>query len=225
MRTGTSADPFFVDLALWRHVVDALQHRRPTDLADWNANRARNSFAGSHVEAIVVEVPYATDSDLPTRRPIGVWARTVLATDDGGWRQVDRVAVPFVGPLLRALGGDDDLELHGAVTSAPLAADLHQEIRPFTRMLAALVRRSGVGDPDTYARTVIKRLLPDILPYTVATPASFSFAGFNGRRLSDNAAEVMLGLVTNSAVPTGLTTSGHGKTWQDLFPYVLLASP
>ena len=49
-----------------------------------------------------------------------------------------------------------------------------------------------------------ERVLPDLLPYRVGTPAAFSFASFNGRRLSDNAPEVMYGLVTNSAQPTGL---------------------
>ena len=49
----------------------------------------------------------------------------------------------------------------------------------------------------------------------VGTTAAFSFAGFSGGALSDNAPEVIYGLVTNSAVPTGLvaaSASGRART-------------
>jgi hypothetical protein len=68
---------------------------------------------------------------------------------------------------------------------------------------------------------VAERLLPDLLPYRIGTPAAFSFAGFNGRTLADNAPEVMYGLVTNSAVPTGLRPEHAAETRQDKFPYVV----
>jgi len=46
---------------------------------------------------------------------------------------------------------------------------------------------------------------------------------FNGRSLADNAPEVMYGLVTNSALPTGLRSSDAAETRQDEFPYVVPA--
>jgi hypothetical protein len=57
----------------------------------------------------------------------------------------------------------------------------------------------------------------------VGTTAAFSFAGFNGRALADNAPEVMYGLVTNAAVPTGLVAAAASETRQDKFPYVVPA--
>jgi hypothetical protein len=84
------------------------------------------------------------------------------------------------------------------------------------------VRPTGVSDPDGYGRAVAARLLPDVLPYEVATAAAFTFAGFNGRALADNAPEVMFGLVTNSAVPTGLMAAAP-ETRQDKFPYIVPA--
>ena len=57
----------------------------------------------------------------------------------------------------------------------------------------------------------------------MGTSAAFSFAGFNGRALADNAPEVMYGLVTNSAVPTGLVAASASETRQDKFPYVVPA--
>ena len=88
-------------------------------------------------------------------------------------------------------------------------------------MVTAAARHTGAKDPEAYGHHVSQRLLPNVLPYTVGTPAAFSFAGFNGRALSDNAPEVMYGLVTNSAVPTGLRPSDAAETRQDAFPYVV----
>ena len=45
------------------------------------------------------------------------------------------------------------------------------------------------------------KLFPDVLPYVVGTPATYSFAGFNGRTPADNAPEAMLSLVTNILTP------------------------
>ena len=67
------------------------------------------------------------------------------------------------------------------------------------------------------------RLFPDVLPYVVGTPASYGFAGFNGRTRADNAPEAMLSLVTSMAIPSGLrpaTTSGQRAA---TFPYVVPA--
>ena len=53
----------------------------------------------------------AADGGRQTDRPawlIRVWAATKLATDAGAWRQINRVGIPIMWPLFRALGGDDD---------------------------------------------------------------------------------------------------------------------
>ena len=42
------------------------------------------------------------------------------------------------------------------------------------------------------------------------------------RSLADNAPEVMYGLITNSAVPTGLMAAAS-ETRQDEFPYIVSA--
>jgi hypothetical protein len=70
---------------------------------------------------------------------------------------------------------------------------------------------------------VARQLLPDALPYQIGTTASFGFTMRNGRTLADNAPEVMLSLVTNTAVPAGLRPSvaEHQRTGR--FPYVVPA--
>jgi len=79
------------------------------------------------------------------------------------------------------------------------------------------------GDPTGYGRTVAAKLFPDVLPYVIGTPASYSFAGFNGRTQADNAPEAMLSLVTNMAVPSGLRPAVTGQQRDSNFPYVVPA--
>jgi hypothetical protein len=79
------------------------------------------------------------------------------------------------------------------------------------------------GDPTGYGRTVAAKLFPDVLPYVIGTPASYSFAGFNGRTQADNAPEAMLSLVTNMAVPSGLRPAVTEQQRASNFPYVVPA--
>ncbi len=62
-----------------------------------------------------------------------------------------------------------------------------------------------------------------VLSYVVGTPASYGFAGRNGRPLADNAPEAMLSLVLDSAVPSGLTPAVASQLRMQGFPYVVAA--
>jgi hypothetical protein len=138
-------------------------------------------------------------------------------------RQVNRAGIPMVWPLFRALGGDDDSAEYQRDTTARPADDPANDAARVAAFVAAAVRRTGVSDPDAYGRAAAARLLPDVLPYQVGTAAAFTFAGFNGRTLADNAPEVMYGLVTNSAMPTGLVAASARETRPDKFPYIVPA--
>ena len=87
-----------------------------------------------------------------------------------------------------------------------------------------MVAANGASaDPHGYGQTVARELFPDVLPYVVGTPASYGFAGFNGRTLADNAPEAMLSLVTGMAVPSGLRPAVAGHQRDSRFPYVVPA--
>jgi hypothetical protein len=77
-------------------------------------------------------------------------------------------------------------------------------------------------DPRAYAETVAHRMLPNILPYRVGTPAVFGFAGWNGRSLTDNAPDVMFSLATNTAVTQGIGKDSVTSKPGSSFPYVPL---
>ena len=215
---GPVADPFYLDLHQLAHVIEGLQSGKPIDLGGWTAADAASSFAGSHVWAVVLEVP-ATDPRLGAGRRLGVWARTVLATDAGGWHQVNRTGIPMVWPLFRALGDSDDSPQYARDTAGHPAQDRAEDTARVAGMAAAAARTTGTADPEAHGRAVAERLLPDLLPYTVGTPAAFAPAGFNGRSLTDNAPEVMYGVITGGDLPTGLTPPAG--THQADFPYVV----
>jgi len=218
---GAAADPFYLDLHHLAHILEGLQHKKPIDNGEWTPGQAASTFTGSRICAIVLEIPHG-DAELRPGRAIGVWAAAKLATDAGGWRQVNRAGIPMMWPLFRALGGDDDSAEYQRDTTAHPADDPANDTGRVAAFVAAVVRRTGIGDPDGYGRAVAARLLPDVLPYRVGTAAGFTFAGFNGRALADNAPEVMYGLVTNSAVPTGLMAAAP-ETRQGKFPYLVPA--
>ncbi len=89
---------------------------------------------------------------------------------------------------------------------------------------AAVVAANGASaDPHGYGQMVARELCPDGLPYVIGTPASYGFAGFNGRTLADNAPEAMLSLVTGTAIPSGLTPAVAGQQRHNRFPYVVPA--
>jgi hypothetical protein len=57
----------------------------------------------------------------------------------------------------------------------------------------------------------------------VGTPATFVFATRNGRALADNAPEVMMSLVTGTAIPSGLKPAVAAGQRTRAFPYLIPA--
>ncbi len=54
-------------------------------------------------------------------------------------------------------------------------------------LAAAVVANAASGDPQSYGHAVAQELFPDVLPYEIGTPATFSKDVRNGRALADNA--------------------------------------
>ncbi|MDP9432761.1 MAG: hypothetical protein M3P91_08645 [Actinomycetota bacterium] len=54
-------------------------------------------------------------------------------------------------------------------------------------LAAAVAANAASGDPQSYGHAVAQELFPDVLPYEIGTPATFSKDVRNGRALADNA--------------------------------------
>jgi len=217
MWAGRIGDPFYIDLSLLSLVNAAVKNGTAPDLSSWQPDRAKNSFADTTVESIVLEISH----EHPRMNPgtnIGVWCRTMLATDAGGWRQINRAGNPMMWPIL----WPDDVDFTNPANTRHPSADVNQDGKYIADQIAAVVAAAGTSaNPDGYGATVAHRLLPDVLPYVIGSPASFGFSGRNGRTLADNAPETMLSMMVNTAIPSGLTPAVSAHLRMPQFPYVV----
>jgi hypothetical protein len=212
---GKAIDPFYIDLTQLEAIDAAVSKGAKLDLGDWRPDAAKNSFGGGTIHSIVLEIPDG-DPHLGSDRIIGTWITTKLATDAGGWRQINREGHPMMWPIFRPIDSDWASDANMRHPNA----DAKEDGTRIAALIAGVVAANGTAsDPAAYGESVVRRLMPDVLPYRLGTPASFGFLGFNGRALSDNAPEAMFSLVLNKATTTGLTAAKHN----DKFPYVVSA--
>jgi hypothetical protein len=216
---GRIADAFYIDLSLLAIINGAIKNGSAVDLSGWRPDNAQNSFAETHVDSIVLEVSHQHPQLRPGART-GTWCTTKLATDAGGWRQVNRAGHPMMWPIF----WPDDTDFTDPANTRHPAEDFDGSGAYIGDQVAAVVAATATSaDPHGYGQSVARELFPDVLPYVVGTPATYGFAGFNGRTLADNAPEAMLSLVANMAVPSGLRPSVAGHLRDSDFPYVVPA--
>jgi len=216
---GRIADSFYIDLSLLAIINGAVAGGTAPDLSKWQPENAANSFAGSLVYSIVLEVPLTHPLLRPGART-GVWAATKLATDAGGWRQINRAGHPMMWPIF----WPDDTDFSNPANTRHPSEDVAAAAKYIGQQIAAMVAAAGTSDdPQGYGQAVAQDLFPDVLPYLVGTPAVYGFAARNGRTQADNAPEAMLSLVTNTAVPSGLKPSVAKDQRAVSFPYVVPA--
>jgi hypothetical protein len=157
----------------------------------------------------------------PQLRPgahIGVWCATKLATDAGGWRQINRGGHPMMWPIF----WPDDTDFSNPADTGHPSQDFDAFGKFIGDQVAAVVAANGTSDdPKGYGQTVARELFPDVLRYVVGTPATYGFATRNGRTMADNAPEVMLSLVSGTAVRSGLKPSVARNQRDKNFPYVV----
>ena len=84
-----------------------------------------------------------------------------------------------------------------------------EDLERFAKSIADVAEKmttyaGSAADPGEYGKLIAARLCPDILPYEIGTPASFSVAKFNGRALGDDVLDVMLTIATNKPIDDGL---------------------
>jgi hypothetical protein len=213
---GRALDPFYVDLTQVRAINTAVGNGTELRIPGWSPESAKSDFAGSTVHSIVLEVS-DDDPRLGAGQDIGVWSVTKLATDTGGWRQINREGHPMMWPIFRP---DDSRYASDSNTVRP-----HDEVEGERAHISQLVSAFAAAnrtaeDPMAHGAAVARILLPDLLPYRTGTIANFGFLDKNGRNLADNAPEVMFSLVLNSATSTGLTADQFADTRRADFPYV-----
>jgi Domain of unknown function (DUF4331) len=216
---GRIADSFYIDLSLLALINGAVANGTAPDLSGWRPENAQNSFADTVVDSIVLEVSHAHPQLRPGART-GVWCATKLATDAGGWRQINRAGHPMMWPIF----WPNDTDFSNPANTRHPSEDVSAAAKYIGEQVAAVVAASGTSDdPGGYGQTVARDLFPDVLSYVVGTPAVYGFAARNGRTRADNAPEAMLSLVAGAAVPSGLKPSVAKDQRASDFPYVVPA--
>jgi hypothetical protein len=200
---GRIGDWFYIDLALLDMVNGAVRAGSALDLSAWHPETAKNSFANTTVDSIVLEVSHR-HPQLQPGTPIAVWYATKISEAADDWHQINRFGHPMIWPIF----WPDDVRFTHPANSRHPSEDYAADGKTISELIASTVAATGAsGDPSGYGRAVARELFPDVMSYVVGTPAVYGFAIRNGRSLADNAPEVMLSLVTNTAVPSGLKPS------------------
>jgi hypothetical protein len=183
---GVAADPFLGNGPALNAFVKSIA----ADKADFTSFEKRvDIFADRNVTAIVLEVP---SYRIGTGR-VGVWASISLHVPQ---RQVARAAWPLLKHLFVR---NDHAGAH--LNEDPPTQDYENAADLIVANVAKVARLTrSVAEPEQYGRYIASRVLPDILPYTLDSAASFGFAGINGRGLADPAYDVVLSIFANRAI-------------------------
>jgi hypothetical protein len=214
---GRIGDSFYIDLSLLDMVNGAVRSGKSLDLSGWHPEKAKNSFEDTTVDSIVLEVSHRHPI-LKPGTPIAAWCATKVSEGPNDWHQINRFGRPMIWPIF----WPDDVQFNHPANTRQPSEDFDADGKEIGGLIASTVAATGTsGDPEGYGRQVAHELFPDVLSYVVGTPALYSFATRNGRTLADNAPEVMLSLVTNTAVPSGLKPSVSQQLRDASFPYVV----
>jgi Domain of unknown function (DUF4331) len=172
-----------------------------------------NVFGGRNVTSIVLEVPTSALG----QGVVGVWATTSMH-GHGLSAQIERIGLPLIQPFFNI--DDERNEAHNKRQPSEDRDTGHARIAEIVTLFSRL---AGTAErPEAYGQAVADLLTPDILQYRLGTPASFSFATRNGRRLTDDAADVVLSLITNSPLSDHVDYDGR---IQPHFPYMAAPHP
>src|SRR6478672_8490212 len=152
-----------------------MSHHLDTPLASQNGQLYIDDldvFLANASTVLVMDVnSNITGVQHPQLRPgahIGLWGATKLATDAGGWRQINRAGHPMMWPIF----WPDDTHFTNPANTRHPSKDFDAEGTHIAEHVAAVVAASGTSDdPQGYGETVARELFPDVLPYVVGTPA------------------------------------------------------
>ena len=165
---GRIADSFYIDLSLLAIINGAVATGTAPDLSGWRPEAAQNSFAGTIVDSIVLEVSHAHPQLRPGART-GVWCATKLATDAGGWRQINRAGHPMMWPIF----WPNDTDFSNPANTRHPSEDVDAAAKYIGEQVAAVVAASGTSDdPRATARPWPGTCSPTCCPTWSARPRS-----------------------------------------------------
>jgi Domain of unknown function (DUF4331) len=155
-------------------------------------------IARRNVFGIVLEVPNAVLGGSVIR----LWARSMTVVN-GALEQVDQTGRP--GTSITFNRTEEDLLAFGS--SSPL-----EQLALFGDRFAAFLVSRGYGELEARDRSLA--YLPDVLEFDLSKPCSYP----NGRRLTDDTADLLVALLTRGRITSDL--AGPHTDLLDEFPYL-----
>jgi hypothetical protein len=192
---GHRSDPFFFD------VMGAINQFQFTN---------SDFFADKNIAAIAIELP---NSAFGTSSKVNIWGRVLIptamvvgpiGTTFHGWAQIDRAARPTQANFL----------LSGDIKAAYLSEQPSQDVEHYLAAYAHSLEHTG-GYSSEEAIKAAQALVPEVLSYNYKLPAQYPL---NGRKLTDDVADVFLSILTNGKV-TADGIAAHTDLIHE-FPYL-----
>lgn len=210
--TGAAGEPFFIEQKVIGAAVESIAHAQPLDLSEFNPAEAKNLFGNTNVQSLAIEVP----DEILGVRAINAWGTVELATDDGGWRQVQHAANPLVNTLFDFTIDNPDMDYNAA------PPEEHQIFADsICKLTESAVRANNtVKNPQQHAHRIAKLLSPDVISYKPRSVANYRRG--NGRNLVDRDAEWVINKVLGTNINMGLDASDATGEVRQFFPYVSL---
>lgn len=203
--SGVIHDPFFgngLGLGAFKEAVGKGEYK--PELFN-NGDKANALFDGKYVSAVVMEIP-----NKYLGKKIYYYA-TSAWYDHGHWHQVNRIAHVLLPHLYLETPEHKTAENEGRpVTDGERRRWVRETIEKYHRA-------AGYSDASTRAERISNVIMPDVVPYIIGTEAHYGVAWLNGRKLSDDAMDTALELLTGRFIEDYIHPTGH---YQHEFPYV-----
>ena len=207
MWAGSIRDPFMGNcVGLARQHVSEASGKFDPHVYD----NAVDFFEPRAVGSIVVEIPNSM-----LGKSIYVYATAARHLVDH-WVQVNRMANPLLTHLFMHFDTQNTLE---QVVHRPDSDSMR--VSTISGHVLRMITMAGTHKDDAiaYADHVVKLLVPDLLGYTVGTPAHYSAGTMGGRALGDDVMDSMISLFWGTPMTDG--ANFNDDRHQASFPYVI----
>lgn len=174
-----------------------------------NGDQANALFHGKYVSAIVMEIPNKLLGSKIHYYATSAWY------DHDHWHQVNRIAHVLLPHLYLETPEHNKAENEGRpVTDSERRKWVLATIEKYHKA-------AGYKDAAERSEKISHIIMPDVVPYVVGTEANYGIAWINGRKLSDDAMDTALELLTGRFIEDYIHPTGN---YQNEFPYVIPAS-
>lgn len=179
----------------------------------FNANAYDNKvdfFESRTAGSIVVEVPNSM-----LGQSVYYYATTAKYTD-GDWMQINRMANPLLTHMFMHFDTQNTLEhvTHRPDTDSARTSAIAGHVLRMVSMAG-----TQQNNEITYTDQIVKRLLPDLIGYTVGGSAKYSAGSMGGRSLADDAMDSQISLFWGKTMTDGSNDNADRR--QKSFPYVI----